>query len=235
MLFVIVLCFLWYKFYLNIEIVNHELSQKLAAARALTRPPKLRTSQLVTIVLRQFELYENDVTLTAQSFINMFPNIMLWIVYNEIPYPPLDLAITNNSLSNVKLYNLSPNLKHQEDLLTQIKTKYVLFVPDSSRITSQHPLQIMTNELIKKPNSIAVLPIGQSKNLKCLKLNINQREWTLKYSLSKENHCDEVTGKQLIMVQKDLLTKLYDPLFHPFPHSFYVQTSVHNIEVGDCR
>ncbi|KAF7267291.1 hypothetical protein GWI33_019480 [Rhynchophorus ferrugineus] len=229
MFLVVVLCFLTYRFYVNVTILNHELN-RLTASRAVTKPPKLRTSQLVTIVLRQFELYENDVTLTAQSFINMFPNIMLWIVYNEIPYPPLDLAITNNSLSNVKLYNLSPNLKHQEDLLAKIKTKYVLFVPDSSRITSQHPLHVMTNELSKKPNSIVVLPVGQSKNLKCLKLNINQREWTIKYSLSRENHCDEVSGKQLIMVEKDLLTKLYDPLLHPFPHSLYVQTSVHKVE-----
>ncbi|XP_030760189.1 fukutin-related protein [Sitophilus oryzae] len=232
MLFVIVLCFIWYKYYLNIKIADYDLNKKLLSAKTSTKPVKLKISQLVTIILREFELYENDVTLTAQSFINMFPNIMLWIVYNEVPYPPLDLAITNNSLTNIQLYNLSPGLKHQDDILSQITTKYVLFVPDSSRITSQHPLQVMLSEIDKNPGSIAVLPVSaHSKGLKCLKLNINQREWTVRYNLAKENNCDEVVGKHLIMLEKNLLKNMYNPLLLPFPHALYLQSSFQNIQV----
>lgn len=100
------------------------------------------------------------------------------------------------------------------------------------RITSQQPLQKMVEELRKHPNHVVAVPVGShSKSLKCLRLIVSQREWTIRYSLTKGYECDEVTGKHLIMMKKEILSKLFDPLLLPFPHSLYVQTSVHNVKV----
>lgn len=201
--------------------------------KTVTKPPLpsiKHLSKLITVVIRDFELHENDVTLTAQSFLNVFPNIQVFILYNDLPYPPLDITISNNTLPNVKLVNLSPNLRSsfsEHYPVFQIKTKYVLFVPDSTRITSRQSLQAMVNELIKQSANIVTAAINSyKKELKCLRLNVNIREWSLKYSFVKSFTCDAVSGKHVILVGTDLLMKLPNVFLLPFPQSFYIQTSI---------
>lgn len=229
---VTVLGFIWFKFYYNFtfDSVNYALYKKSDSNSSSTKVYKRLVSELVTIVLRQFELHENDVTLTAQSFKSIFPNVNFWIVYRDAPYPPLQIDFMNNS--NIKLYDLAPSLKRKQSLLAQIKTKYVLLIPDSIRITSQRPIELMIEALKKNPDDIIAASFGgYVKNLKCLRINLSQREWTIKYSLIKGSECDAVSGKHLIMMKKEILDQVSEPLLLPFPQSLYVQTSVQNLKV----
>ncbi|RZC42631.1 LicD domain containing protein [Asbolus verrucosus] len=196
--------------------------------KTVTKPATKHISKLVTIIIREFESFENDVSATVQSFLNVFPNIQVIIVYDSIPYPALDISSRNSSVKNVKGVNLSPSLKVpfiERYPVLSIKTKYVLFVPDSTRINSRQILQSMVSELTKQPDGIVVAPVSSKKELGCLRVNVNIREWTLKYSLIKGNVCDAVSGKHLALMETELLKQLPDPFLLPFPHSLYVQTS----------
>ncbi|XP_044263379.1 fukutin-related protein [Tribolium madens] len=202
--------------------------------KTTTKSPSKHVSKLVTIIVREFESFENDVTATVQSFLNVFPNIQVVIIYDSLPYPPLDINLRNNSLKNVKGYALFSSLKvpyAEKYPVFQIKTKYVLFVPDSTRISSRLNLQLMVAELGKQPSSIIVAPASSKKELGCLRVNVNVREWTLKYSLTKSNLCDAVTGKHFILMETDLLRQLPEPFILPFPHSLYIQTAPLLVEV----
>lgn len=112
-----------------------ELPQKLPRGLA----------KLITIVIRQFETHENDVTSTVESFINAFPLITIIIVCDELPYPPLDINTSNDTYKNVKLLNIKMDFNKsldQRNPLSYIKTKYILFIPDSTKISSKQVLQV---------------------------------------------------------------------------------------------
>lgn len=204
-----------------------------------TKVPIKHISKMVTVIIREFESLENDVTLTAHSFMNIFPTMQIFILYDELPYPPLDIMTTNNSLPNVKFVKLMPSLKtaHVETYpLNQIKTKYVLFVPDSTRITSRQSLQIMLSDLHKKSGQILAASVRSQKNLaNCLLIDINVREWTLKYSkTNKKVDCDGISGKHLILIEMETLRKVANGFLLPFPQSLYIQTAVLSVKVSLC-
>lgn len=110
-------------------------------------PQKLhrRLARLVTVVIRQFETFENDVASTVESVLNLFPAIPILIVSNELPYPPLELDFGNDSMRNVKLITLQPDFNTSYDErspLFYIRTKYVLFIPDASRLSTKEIVQV---------------------------------------------------------------------------------------------
>lgn len=202
-----------------------------------TKVPIKHISKMVTMVMREFELHENDVTLTVHSFLNIFPTMQIFVLYDELPYPPLDITMPNNSLPNVKFVKLLPSLKTayvEMYPLHQIQTKYVLFVPDSTRITSRQSLQVMLNELYKKSGDILAASVRSPRNLaSCLMIDISVREWTLRYSkTNKKIDCDGVIGKHLILMEVDTLKKLANPFLLPFPQSLYIQTASWSVKVS---
>lgn len=110
-------------------------------------PEKLhrRLARLVTVVIRQFESFENDVASTVESVLSLFPTMPILIICNELPYPPLELNFANESMQNVKLINLQPEFNTSYDErnpLYYIRTKYVLFLPDGSRLINKQAVQV---------------------------------------------------------------------------------------------
>lgn len=211
-------------------------TESTPTSKTVTKSPTKHLSKLITVIIRDFELYENDVTLTAHSFLNIFPMMHLFILYDELPYPPLDIMLTNNSLPNVKFINLSPSLKSSfmdNYPVAQIRTKYVLFVPDSTRLTSRQTLQVLINEISKREGSIVVAPVrNQRKNIACLKINVNIREWVLKYSSTKDLECDGVSGKHVLLMETDSLKKFQNVFVAPFPEALYIQSTVSKLKVS---
>nr|CAH7742259.1 unnamed protein product [Callosobruchus chinensis] len=200
-----------------------------------TKSSLKNVGKLISVILRDFELHENDITITAHSFLSLFPTMQIYILYDELPYPPLDIMLANDTLPNVKFVKLTPTLKKsfvEQYPLNQIETKYVLFVPDSTRLTSRQTLQIMINELNTFSGNIIAAPISShNKNMMCLRINVNIKEWTLKYSSLKGLECDGVLGKHIILLETEHLKELANAFLLPFPHSFYIQTAVLNFKV----
>ncbi|CAG9860095.1 unnamed protein product [Phyllotreta striolata] len=197
--------------------------------------PRKKLSEQITIIMREFEPHENDVSLTSQSFTNLFATMQQYIMYDEFPYPPLDIMLNNDTSSSVKFVKLSPELRlTYKDIypLNNILTKYVLFVPDSTRLSSRETLQHMVNKLSSNPGSIIAAATNNRKyDLNCLRMIINTREWMLKFDLVKSTNCHAVIGKHVILMETELLQRVSNAFLLPFPHSLYLQTASLDLKV----
>lgn len=191
-------------------------------------------SKSVTVILRNFELHENDVTLTVESVLNVFPNIQILILCDGIPYPPLDLMFSNFTSKNVKIVNLSPKLNvpfNDRYPLFSLKTKYVLFISDSTRINSRQIVQAMLSQLTKQPNEIVAATYVHTKGVQCLNTDLNIKEWSVKYESVKNDTCDAITSKHAILIETQFLRKCADPFMLPFPEALYIQTTAQRLKV----
>lgn len=195
------------------------------------------TDDSVTLIIRKFEYFENDVADTIQSFISIFPKLRVLVVSDNIPYPPIDLKSLNfssSTLSRVKIFDLQFKLTNSyEDTnpISQIKTKYSLFVPDSTRSFKTKTLRRIIEELKADSSRILAITYSDKKYVDCLRINLSIREWHIQYSTSNGDICDAVSGKHLILLETRILSKLPAPFMLPFPDSLYIQTSAKNIKV----
>ncbi|KAG8226995.1 hypothetical protein J437_LFUL000300, partial [Ladona fulva] len=229
------LIYIWKLLSIIGEDRNHTLSKN-----ALKRipPPNIDIhylSKTITVVVRNFELFENDVVATIKSILVVFPYIHILIISDTSPYPPLNLDQLNATISqNVKLISLELRITgstEERNPLWHIKTKYVLFIPDSLRIHNEVSLQSMMLEMKKWPHNVVALPFPSTRKPHCFSINMNSREWTLHYE-SKPNslECDAVEGKQLLLVEAETLRRLPNPFMLPLPDSLYLQTAAIGIK-----
>lgn len=145
---------IWYKIW-KIFAVNQS-SQSLSLTDNVPSseiPQKLhrRLARLVTVVIRQFESFENDVATTVRFVLNSFPTMTIVIVCDEFLYPPLELDFNNESLRNVHLVNLQPNFNRsleERDPLNYVHTKYVVFLPDATRLITKQTLQVRYHDFL---------------------------------------------------------------------------------------
>lgn len=175
----------------------------------------------ITFVFRQYENYDNDLTASVASLRNMLPNSQVIILTDKFIYPVLKLNAT------IKIVKLMPSLDNnydQRNVLSHIKTKYIMFVSDSMRFTSVQVFIKMIQQLQLKSTQIVSVVVGHAK--RCLNVNINVKQWTLQFSNQSSNICDYVGNeRQIILVKKKLLHSLTDAFMQPFPSTFYIQAS----------
>lgn len=218
-------------------VVNPPGGAVIKVKQSVAKPALKHFHNVVSVVLREFELHENDVTQTVKSFITNFPNIQVYIICDYSPYPPLELTFWNATIKNVKIINLAPNLRYafiEQYPLVYIKTKYVLFVPDSTRLPNRQTLQLLLTELTKQPEVVAIAsPVGYKTLLSCLKVNASSRTWTLKYEIAPQGElCDAIGGKHVVLVETDVLKRLPNAFLLPFPQALYLQTAALGLKVS---
>ncbi|KAL4714989.1 hypothetical protein ACJJTC_003140 [Scirpophaga incertulas] len=193
----------------------------------------LHLSKLITVVFRQFEEFENDVADSVQSFVSAFPNMPILLVCDRKPYPPFPFSATNDTLRNVKVVSLEFKLDASAaDLnpLSYIHTEFVLFVPDSIRV-SRRALQEMTEFATTLSKHAVGLAVGSSR-LICLQVKWSYVDWTLQYTKDSSGKiCDSVHGQHALLTKTAFINNLPRPFNMPFPESLYLQTSVKNIKV----
>lgn len=195
-------------------------------------------SRSLTVVFRQFEEFENDVADSVQSFVSAFPNMPILVVSKSMPYPPLPFSVTNETLRNVKVVSLELRLDGSPadvNLWTYINSDYVLFVPDSTRV-SRRVLQQATSALIASGTSNNAIAIGVGgAQLSCMSVKWDYPEWTLQYAKGGNvRACDAIQGPHALLIRTSVLKLLPQPFMLPFPESLYLQTSVRKIKVCSC-
>lgn len=110
-------------------------------------PQKLhrRLARLVTVIIRQYESFENDISTTVKLILNSYPSMTVIIVCDDLIYPPLEIDFKNKSMKNVHLVNLLPSFNktlNEKNPISYVQTKYVLFLPDSTRLLTKQNLQV---------------------------------------------------------------------------------------------
>ncbi|XP_058447694.1 ribitol 5-phosphate transferase FKRP [Malaya genurostris] len=130
----------------------------------------------ITIVFRDFYDFDNDLMQSIASVTNLIPNIPIFVISPDMPYPPLDIFTSPGQSgnqtnwfekeSNVKFFSLGYDItKPLKDTLPilQIKTKYTLFMPDGVRLNGRSLLSRLLQE-ISTPSTDDLL-LQQHQNL----------------------------------------------------------------------
>lgn len=189
----------------------------------------------ITVIIRSFEEFDNDIPETLKSIVNIYRSVKILVVCDKPLYPPLNINISSPIFQNVKIINLNPSLNGQFEEripLLHVEGKYVLFVPDSVRFSTKHVFDILLESFHKQSQSILAVPIRYNP-VQCLKLQIETREWFIKFSNTKiGDDCDFVRGRHALFMKKDVLHNLSDPLMLPFPDAFYIQAASKGINVS---
>lgn len=192
---------------------------------------------LVTVIIRDFEHFENDIVETVNSLLKTAPTLQILIVSNSLPYPPFQWKTVNHT--SVKVINLkleAGGFKEDGDVLYHVKTKYALVIPDSVRPMSRESFISMLKSLDEPNVHILSAPVSEVSQSSCLSMELNLIQWTLVYKAApSELFCDGVTGKHVLLIEKDTLLKLPDPFMLPFPDALYIQAKAKNLKTRYLR
>lgn len=160
----------------------------------------------ITVVFRSFYNFENDLKSSIDNLLETIPNLPIVILQDGVSYPPIIYRV-NSSLTAaenpVKFFSLGFDIrKNAKDLapFATIKTRYVLFMPDSVRISSkslfQKVLKVMNN-IPASNNTKTMIVIPFAGNIKtqssCVQLNLDFPNWTAEYTVTNYTEkCDLV-------------------------------------------
>lgn len=171
---VILLYYTW-KWFLTNETIDingdaHaiQIDEKIKQKERLQSTNK-HIKRAITIIFRDFYHFDNDLEHSIDSILNLIPNIQILVVYDDEPYPPLTFIANFTTIhTNVKFINLKFDVRKSEVELSpiqQIRTKYVLFVPDSFRFGGRAIIQKMLKEIEKEPLKLIELDTQNPINI----------------------------------------------------------------------
>ncbi|XP_031620717.1 fukutin-related protein isoform X2 [Contarinia nasturtii] len=153
---VILFLYTWKWFVSESNNYSTTVQTKLLKIKDRAHSTNKHIKKLITIVFRDFYHFENDLQHSIDSILNQIPNIQIMVLYEDEPYPPLNFVKNYTAThSNVKFINLNFDIRKTSKALSplsQIRTKYVLFTPDSFRFGGRAIIQKILAEIEKKSN-----------------------------------------------------------------------------------
>eukprot|EP00795_Rhopilema_esculentum_P010458 gene10458-19168_t len=209
----------------------------------------------ITVVIYDFEHFENDIRNTVKSFLAFHPAINIIVVSDELPYPPIDLPAGNSKETTAGDKEISdiilgppetteiPETLSVTTLANHIRTEYTLFVPDSFHLRDESGLVRMLDSLVSTESRSPIVAAGaQGQNEQvpeCNKLTFDYRRWTLKYSDHQEkppvekdsNTCESVDGKVAVLMRTSKLQKFASLFVRPFLKGLFIQAVLRNWKV----
>ncbi|XP_077989461.1 ribitol 5-phosphate transferase FKRP-like [Glandiceps talaboti] len=210
--------------------------------RAIPDGKTLQPHEQTTVILREFEDYDNGISETIKSVFNIFPTLPVVVIADKKPYPPLD--VPRNVDNEVKVITLTAPLdkSHAESKPENyIHTEFLLFLPDGIRLHTSKILESMITKLKSYRQShgttnvraiaLKVDTVEENDQAECLSLSVDLRGWNMTYSKSEKNICDAVTGVHAILMHKHDFMCLSHPYARPLPDSLYIQTSLRKWKV----
>lgn len=210
-------------------------------ARGMTRDNKVRglegslKNPHLTVILREFEDFENYVGGVAQSFLHRMPELCFLVVADTLPYPPLALP------ENAHLLVLSPSPEkppqtHRPE--NHVQSEFVLLVPDGVELEHWRQLERLVKELKAEgdgPVRLVAAPVLTRAAVQCLHLQVNLKEWTATYSLgaseSGSSMCTALHGDAVVLIRTKDLFNLSVPLARPLLSALFIQTALRGWKV----
>ncbi|XP_050402813.1 ribitol 5-phosphate transferase FKRP [Patella vulgata] len=188
------------------------------------------TRQELTVIIREHEEFENNLENTINKLYALSDRMDIVVISDKIPYPP----IKHTPSDRITFISLEPTIK--KSILTTrperfIRSDFMLFLPDSTSMSSWYDIQQAIDLLIKSPKlySAIVLPVSPSQ-VNCQKLKFDVKKWTVIYTDS-ESKCDMVIGNHGILTKTENILEFTDPFIRPLHLSFYIQNSLNDYPV----
>lgn len=186
----------------------------------------------LTVIFNEFEDFDNHVSHVVRYTRKILPGSPILIVSDDIIYPPLN--ITRSDLIKQISLKVLPE-KSSSDLRpdSYIKTNYVMFVPDAIEILNAKVVRDMITYFNQQPKEVKMVVWAATamREVTCLSLDANFRQWKLKYR-NAGNLCDAVEGKFVMLTRSETLLKLPQPFRRPFQDAFFMQTAVRGWKVA---
>lgn len=222
---------------LNLVIVillYHELESNVFGRFTVSWTDSQNALELqVTIVLLEFEVFDNNLSTTLLNICQIFSTINILVVSEKIIYPPVrfknvykycTVRFVTSQPSPEKDYNST-----RPEVL--IDTKYVLFVPDGV-VFDRNVHDGLTNLVAQHDgNHISVISLDHNVPSYCQKIVIQRKLWTLKYQRHSGQECDAFYGEVALLIPKDVLMSFNDPFRRPHPQAIYLQAKVKNFKL----
>jgi hypothetical protein len=194
--------------------------------------PRDYVSSLLTVIIREFEDFENLVSDTVEHIHQVAPYINIVIIADKLPYPPLGILKTN--LNNTVLVTLNtqpdkpPTLSRPDAV---IQTEYVLVIPDGTKIVSTESLRSMLDAFIQRSDeSVRAFAIRVGYvTPQCQPLTVDLRRWTVELGAASEDQgsvCGSVTGEHAILMKSTDIFSFSAPFARPTSVSLYVQMAL---------
>ncbi|NXW52489.1 FKRP protein, partial [Nyctiprogne leucopyga] len=182
------------------------------------RPP--RAVPGVTVLLRDFEDFENDLAGTARSFASL--PVPVLVAAESAPYPPVPLPEGVTLLPLHPTPDQPPPLAHPE---LHVRTRHVALVPDGTRALPGL-LERMRDVLEGGGGDVRLVaaPVGPVP-LRCLDLRLEPREWTVQYGTGTPGICRAVEGTAVLLLRTRDLFALPFPLTRPVPAALFIQAA----------
>ena len=208
----------------NFHNKNHHA--RLSMDKCFSSHSSCSLAKQVTVVIRDFEMFDNVIIQTIQELYNILNDTKVLIVSDNVPYPPLQL----DSRWNVKVISLTADLlrNYSSDSLNRlITTKYVLVLPDSARLKHWTHLRESIGMLSGGGSVKAVaIAVGQ-RSLSCLNIYVDVRRWQMTVMVKGNNsRCNSFLGDQALVMSTGDFLALTEPFARPFSFCFYVQAAV---------
>ncbi|CAB3990504.1 Fukutin-related [Paramuricea clavata] len=177
-----------------------------------------------TVVINEFEEFENDISSTVESILKVLPGVNILIVSKNKPYPPLDTPEEN---VKIVVQDQPPSNPQQwGDPMFYIKTKYVLMIPDAIRLHSIQKLKFFDFEILDGTDGIRIAAFHVDSQYQCAQMKVDLRQWTLSYQeKTHERVCDAITGssKVILLLPTSCLANLSEPFLRPYPAALFIQ------------
>ncbi|XP_012554552.1 ribitol 5-phosphate transferase FKRP [Hydra vulgaris] len=181
----------------------------------------------LTIVIPEFEHFDHNVVETINSIIPFYPDLKILVISSTVPYPYFKLPGYN---SQFVIRKKDPRKAgYLSDPFYYINTKYMLVIPDGSRI------DIGLNELLEKfkqqSKKVFVLPISTVLS-SCNLMEVDLKKWTLKYFEKKKvESCDSFNRQVALLFERSAISNFSDPFLLPFFESFFIQAKVNGLKL----
>lgn len=185
-------------------------------------------SKQLTVVIRDYEDFENTLDLTINGLQNKIKALKIIVVGEGKPYPPIKTNFNdNNNVHFVSLKERADAQLPKDRVWNLISTPFVMLMPDGANLTSAYALTEMLNNLqTRKFIRVLSVQVGYDE-LTCPDMNINSRKWTMKIMPFDDSvgMCDYIAGEQAVLLRTDDLFELSSPFDRPMYISLYMQTS----------
>ncbi|XP_012684458.2 fukutin-related protein [Clupea harengus] len=185
----------------------------------------------VTVLVREFEDFENYVGEVARSFLRQRPDLPFLAVADTLPYPPLALP---EGGARLLVLAPSPELPPQANRPEfHVQTEFVLLVPDGVELEHGRQVEHLIRELEGEGGGavrLVAAPVLTRSSVQCLHLRVSLREWTATYtpaaSGSSGSVCTALSGDAVVLLRAEDLFNLSTPLGRPQLASLFVQTAL---------